>query len=79
LGTPVPVREQVREQVREPPYTSELLLMVKDAAGLLRISERKVYYLLAEKSLASIKIGRSTHIKRSVIDNYIALREQASA
>lgn len=71
---PAPVRE-LRER---PPYTSPLLLTVGEAAGLLRLSERKVYYLLADHALASMKIGRSTRIKRSVIDTYIALLEQAS-
>lgn len=61
------------------PYTSALLLTVKEAAGLLRISERKMYYLLARQVITSLKIDNATRIKRSVVDDYIATLERASA
>lgn len=76
-------REQPPKQpVRRPrrtPYTSALLLTVREAASLLRISERKMYYLLANETISALKIDNSTRIKRSVIDNYIAALERVSA
>jgi excisionase family DNA binding protein len=69
----------VQQAPRELPYTSPLLLSVRDAAGLLDLSERKVYYLLAKGELSKIKIDNATRIRRSVVEAYIDAREAISA
>lgn len=76
---PAPAAPAVEREPRELPYTSNLLLSVRDAADLLGISERKMYYLLARSAITAIKIDRSTRIKRSVLDDYIARLERIPA
>lgn len=47
------------------------LLTPEEAARVLRIGRSKLYQLLADKELTSIKIGRSRRVRPADIDAYI--------
>ncbi len=49
-----------------------LLFTAEEAADLLKISRCKVYDLLRNHDLRSIKIGGSRRIPRSALEEYVA-------
>ncbi|MFG2903953.1 helix-turn-helix domain-containing protein [Kitasatospora sp. NPDC048286] len=48
-----------------------VLLTAEEAAKMLRIGRSTLYQLLAERELASIKIGRSRRIRPADVEAYI--------
>lgn len=48
-----------------------MLLTVDDTARELRIAKRRVWMLIADGSLASVKIGKSRRISRAAIEEYV--------
>ncbi len=58
-----------------PPVDEPLLLRTREAAHLLQISERKVYYLLKDGTLPAVRFGRSVRVSRSAILHYIHRQE----
>ncbi len=53
-----------------------LLLRTSEAAKLLQISERKLYYLLKDGTIPCVRFGRSVRVSRSAILCYIREQEQ---
>ena len=51
---------------------SPLLLTVGQAAEMLAIGRSAVYSLLANRTLASVRIGRSRRIPATAIADYVA-------
>ncbi|MCD2191473.1 helix-turn-helix domain-containing protein [Actinomycetospora soli] len=49
-----------------------LLFTAEEAAELLKISRCKVYDLLRNQDLRSVKIGGSRRIPRSALEEYVA-------
>jgi excisionase family DNA binding protein len=56
-----------------------LLFTAEEAAELLKISRCKVYDLLRNRDLRSIKIGGSRRIPRSALEEYVAALLEAEA
>jgi len=54
-----------------------VLLTARETAGVLRISERLTWRLIAEGELATVRIGRRRLVPRRAIDAYIAARMAA--
>ncbi len=52
-----------------------LLLRTSEAAKLLQISERKLYYLLKDGTIPSVHFGRSVRVSRLAIARYIQQQE----
>jgi excisionase family DNA binding protein len=48
-----------------------LLLTVEESARELRIAKRRVWALIQDGSLSSVKIGRSRRISRDAIEQYV--------
>ena len=48
-----------------------LLLTVEDAASVLQIGRTRVFGLIANGALASVKIGRSRRIRRRDLEAYV--------
>lgn len=48
-----------------------MLLTTKETARELRIAERRVFTLIKDGSLPSVKIGKSRRISREAIEEYI--------
>jgi excisionase family DNA binding protein len=57
----------------------EQLLTVKQVASRLQVSTRKVYRLLAEKAVATVRVGkRGTRVLESELGRYVtSLTERA--
>ncbi len=53
-----------------------LLLRTHEAAKLLQISERKLYYLLKDGTIPVVRFGRSVRVSKSAILRYIQQQEQ---
>ena len=51
------------------------LLTAKEVAQLLQCSERKIWRMTKRGELSNIHLGHHTRWKRSVIDQYIFMRE----
>jgi excisionase family DNA binding protein len=49
-----------------------MLLTVEDAANVLQIGRTRVFGLIANGILASVKIGRSRRIRRRDLEAYVA-------
>jgi excisionase family DNA binding protein len=49
-----------------------LLLTVEDAARELRIARRRIYVMIREGTLPSVKIGKSRRISRQALEAYVA-------
>lgn len=58
---------------------SETLLLTKEAAKILRISEEHLRLLIRKKKISAYKEGRrgGYRIKASEIENYITMRQKA--
>jgi len=54
------------------------LLMVPEAAVLMRLGKRTVWRMVHDNEIESIKIGRSRRIPRQAVADYIAGRRAAS-
>jgi excisionase family DNA binding protein len=54
---------------------SKLLFTVPAAAGVLSLSESRVWELLASGELRGVKIRRSRRITRAALDEYVASLE----
>jgi excisionase family DNA binding protein len=48
-----------------------LLLTVEESARELRIARRRVYDLIRDGAIASVKIGKSRRISRTAIEEYV--------
>jgi excisionase family DNA binding protein len=55
------------------------LLMVPEAAVLMRLGKRTVWRMVHDGEIESIKIGRSRRIPRQAVADYIAGRRAASS
>lgn len=55
-----------------------LLLTVEEAAAELRIARRRIFELIKDGSLPSVKIGRSRRIRRDDLLEYVAGLGRAS-
>jgi excisionase family DNA binding protein len=55
-----------------------LLLTVEEAAAELRIARRRIFDLIRDGSLPSVKIGRSRRIRRDDLLEYVAGLARAS-
>lgn len=53
------------------------LLTIKEAAAALRLSRSTIYQLIGNKQLEVIKIGRSTRVSASRIDEIVDIFRQA--
>jgi excisionase family DNA binding protein len=51
---------------------SAILLTVEEAAELLTISRWKVFDLIRQREIRSVKIGGLRRIPRSAVDEYVA-------
>lgn len=51
---------------------STMLLTVEDAARELRIARRRIYVMIREGTLPSVKIGKSRRISRQALEEYVA-------
>lgn len=51
--------------------TPTLLLTVEESARELRIARRRVYDLIRDGALTSVKIGKSRRISRTAIEEYV--------
>ena len=56
-----------------------LLLTPEEAAGALRIGRAKVYDLIRNHELRSIKIGGSRRVPRTALEEYVASLLDGSA
>jgi excisionase family DNA binding protein len=57
-----------------------MLLTAEETARELRIARRRIWELINDGQLASVKIGKSRRIPRHAVESYIAqLEEQARA
>lgn len=61
--------------VQSSPADEPLLLRTSEAAQLLQISERKLYYLLKDGTIPAVRFGRSVRVSRSAIERYIHQQE----
>ena len=48
------------------------LLMVPEAAALMRLGKRTVWRMVHDETIESVKIGRSRRIPRQAVADYIA-------
>ena len=53
-----------------------LLLRTREAAQLLQISERKLYYLLKDGTIPVVRFGRSVRVSKAALVRYIQQQEQ---
>ncbi len=53
------------------------ILMIKDVAEYLKVTERTIYRLAAAKKIPAFKVGGSWRFSRSDIDEWIRLQAQA--
>lgn len=56
-----------------------MLFTAEEAADILKISRCKVYDLLRNRDLRSIKIGGSRRIPRTALEEYVARLVEAEA
>lgn len=54
-----------------------LLLTAEETARELRIARRRIFEMIADGTLPSVKIGRSRRVTRQAIEAYIARLEAA--
>ncbi len=59
------------QQFQQEPVTLERLLTVKDIADLLQLSQVKVYRMISDHGLPSIKIGGSRRFRPSEVYAWI--------
>jgi excisionase family DNA binding protein len=50
---------------------STLLLTAEEAAAELRIARRRIFEMIREGTLPSVKIGKSRRITRAAIEEYV--------
>ncbi len=53
------------------PPASPMLLTAEQAAAELQIARRRVFGLIADGTLPSVKIGKSRRIKRTALEEYV--------
>jgi excisionase family DNA binding protein len=53
------------------------ILMIKDVAEYLKVTERTIYRLAAAKKIPAFKVGGSWRFSRGGIDEWIRLQAQA--
>jgi excisionase family DNA binding protein len=70
----VPVSPPTRSRQRRPSLEDHgrLLFTVDDAASVLQIGRTRVFGLISNGVLASVKIGRSRRIRRRDLEAYVA-------
>lgn len=54
------------------------ILMIKDVAEYLKVTERTIYRLAAAKKIPAFKVGGSWRFSRADIDRWIAAQTQGS-
>ncbi len=57
---------------------NSVLLTAGETAKVLRISERLVWRLIAEGSIASVRIGRRRLVPREAIETFVTERMQGA-
>jgi excisionase family DNA binding protein len=62
----------------EPPTTLTPLLTVREAADVLRVSERTLWSLTNAKELPSVRVGRSVRYDQNDLAAWIASRKTVS-
>jgi excisionase family DNA binding protein len=70
----VPGSPLTRSRLRHPSLEEHgrLLLTVEDAASVLQIGRTRVFGLISNGVLSSVKIGRSRRIRRRDLEAYVA-------
>ncbi|MEK6206944.1 MAG: helix-turn-helix domain-containing protein [Chloroflexota bacterium] len=68
-----PAPEAVRQ--REPPRVAPLLLKPEEAADALGIGRTRVYQLMREGELRSLKIGKSRRIPVAALEAFVGQLE----
>jgi excisionase family DNA binding protein len=56
-----------------------LLLTAEEAAAELRIARRRIFVLIREGTLPSVKIGKSRRITRAAIEEYVRQLEASGS
>lgn len=54
-----------------PPKSPTMLLTAEEAAAELRIARRRIFEMIADGTLPSVKIGKSRRITRAALEDYI--------
>lgn len=54
-----------------PPTSRTLLLTAEEAAAELRIARRRIFEMIADGTLPSVKIGKSRRITRTALQDYV--------
>jgi excisionase family DNA binding protein len=49
------------------------LLTAKEVAGILRVSTKTIYALIAAGKLASVRVGRVIRVPRSALDQFLSI------
>ncbi len=62
-----------------PPAASPMLLTVEETAAELRIARRRVFEMIRDGQLPSVKIGKSRRIRRDDLVAYVAKLAQEAA
>ena len=65
-------RGETRVSVKLPNYGPTLLLTVDETAREMRIARRRVWEMISDGTLPSVKIGRSRRISRQAIEDYVS-------
>ncbi len=73
-----PARQPITfERARTPTVDEVELLTIDETAHLLKISRRKVYYLLHAGDLPATPVGvRGTRVRKAAVADYILRRER---
>ncbi len=54
-----------------PPRSQPMLLTAEEAAAELRIARRRIFVMIADGTLPSVKIGKSRRITRTALEDYV--------
>lgn len=65
--------ERVRKEPQAPdsPVSPGALLTVEQAAAELQIARRRIFEMIADGTLPSVKIGKSRRITRTALEDYV--------
>ena len=53
--------------------TKHDLLTAKEVAGILRVSTKTIYALIAAGKLASVRVGRVIRVPRTALDQFLSI------
>ena len=54
-----------------PPTSQTMLLTAEETAAELRIARRRIFEMIADGTLPSVKIGKSRRITRAALEEYV--------